>query len=97
VKKDGEKQIWRLSFIAAGAGLGFGISVGGPFTVQISMPYQPGGGFNIYRNPLHRSAFGHRKADLAVLKFYFNLIQVRGKPRPLGRGRITRGAEGSDF
>ncbi len=58
VRKDSDSQIWRLPFISLGAGVGIGVSVGGPVTVQVSLPCQPGGGFRIYRSPLRRSGFG---------------------------------------
>jgi len=57
-KQDHSSQIWRLPFVSAGAGLGIGVSAGGALTLQASLPFQPGGGFEIYRNPLRRSAFG---------------------------------------
>jgi hypothetical protein len=58
-KRNDEPTIWRLPLGAIGGGAGFGISAGGPVTVSLSMPFQPGGGFSIYRNPLRRSsAFG---------------------------------------
>jgi hypothetical protein len=57
-QKNGEKAIWRLPFMAAGAGAGLGVSAGGPITVSVSLPCQWGGGFTIYRNPLRRSALG---------------------------------------
>jgi hypothetical protein len=57
-KKDSGGPIWRLPYTAAGAGLGPSVSAGGALTLQVSLPFQPGGGFEIYRNPLRSSAFG---------------------------------------
>ena len=58
VKKDFGSQIWRLPFVSVGGGIGVGISTGGPLTIQVSLPFQPGGGFEVYRNPLRHSSFG---------------------------------------
>ena len=53
VRKDGDTTIWRLPFAGLGGGAGVGVSAGGPVTVSISLPCQPGGGFRIYRNPIN--------------------------------------------
>jgi hypothetical protein len=53
VQKDGDPTIWRLPFAGIGGGAGVGVSAGGPVTISVSMPFQPGGGFRIYRNPIH--------------------------------------------
>jgi hypothetical protein len=71
-KKDFESQIWRLPFVAVGGGLGLGVSAGGPITVQASLPCQPGGGFEIYRNPLRRSS------SFGVGSFLGSFILVTG-------------------
>src|SRR5438876_4237039 len=71
-KQDHSSQIWRLPFVSAGAGLGIGVSAGGALTLQASMPCQPGGGFEIYSNPLRRGAFG-------VDTFVGSFVMVRAR------------------
>ena len=48
--RQGGGPIQRLPFIAAGGGVGLSLSAGGVITLSGSLPFQPGGGWTIYRN-----------------------------------------------
>jgi hypothetical protein len=54
-QQDGDSTIYRLPFVGAGGGAGVGVSAGGVVSLSVSMPFQPGGGFRIYSNPLRFS------------------------------------------
>jgi hypothetical protein len=80
VRKDGDPTIWRLPFAGIGGGAGVGISAGGPVTVSVSMPFQPGGGFRIYRNPI--KVFG--SFDLSCFEGAF--VAITGAAAVLASG-----------
>ena len=63
--------IQRLPYRAIAGGVGAGVSVAGPVTTSISLPFAPGGGFRIYRNPLRTSA-------LVLEDFKGSFIQISG-------------------
>lgn len=46
--------IYRLPYAGAVGGAGIGLSVAGPVSVSASLPFAPGGGWTIYRNPVRR-------------------------------------------
>ena len=53
VKKE-RSPIYRLPYAGVVAGAGLAVSVAGPVSVSVSLPWAPGGGFRIYRNPLRQ-------------------------------------------
>ena len=53
VKKD-KSPIYRLPYASVVVGAGLAVSVAGPVSVSVSLPWAPGGGFRIYRNPLRQ-------------------------------------------
>lgn len=61
--------IQRLPMVAAVGGAGLGFSAGGPVTVSVSLPFAPGGGYQIYRNPF-------RSSPLAIEDFMGSFVQV---------------------
>jgi hypothetical protein len=71
VRQGASGAIQRLPMLAAVIGGGLGISAGGPVTVSVSMPFAPGGGFRIYRNPL-------RSATLTLNDFPGAFLQLSG-------------------
>jgi len=56
VRKGASGPIQRLPFTAVVGGVGAGFSVAGPVTASVSLPLAPGGGYQIYRNPIRSSA-----------------------------------------
>lgn len=54
--RQGGDAVQRLPFIAGVGGAGLSASAGGVITVSGSLPFQPGGGWRVYRNVLRRDS-----------------------------------------
>jgi hypothetical protein len=67
--RPGPGPIYRLPYVAAAAGAGVGLSAGGLVTTSLSLPFAPGGGFQIYRNPA-------RSGPLRLDDFLGSFIQI---------------------
>jgi hypothetical protein len=52
----GEGTVYRIPFLAGVGGGGLAASAGGPITLSLSLPMQPGGGWRIYRNRIRRDS-----------------------------------------
>ncbi len=77
VRQSGQQTIHRLPYVGFGGGVGVGVSAGGPVSVSVSLPFQPGGGFRIYRHPL-------RGGSLALDDFVGNYVAYSGSGSLLG-------------
>ena len=58
----GEGSVHRIPFLGGVGGGGLSVSAGGPITLSVSLPMQPGGGWRIYRNRI--------RCDLLTLEHF---------------------------
>jgi hypothetical protein len=74
--------IYRLPYAGVVGGAGVGISTAGPIGVSVSLPWAPGGGFTIYRNPTRSTA-------LALDDFAGTFVALSGAGGVFGTGSGT--------